>query len=41
MSMDKIIEEVRKVIVDSHLKGSRGSHNKMEDASAVGVKRMS
>ena len=42
MSMDKLIEEVRKVIIDSHLKGSRGSHNRVkEDASAFGVKRMS
>ena len=42
MSMDKLIEEVRKVIIDSHLKGSRGSHNRTrEDANAIGVKRMS
>ena len=32
------MEVVRKVIVDNHLKGSRGSHNRVkEDASAVGV----
>ena len=42
MSMGKLIEEVRKVTTESHLKGSRGSHNRvMEDANAVGVKRMS
>ena len=42
MSMDKLIEEVRKVIVDSHLKGSRGSHDRVkEDVNAVGFKRMS
>ena len=42
ISMDKFIKEVRKEIVDSHLKGSRGSHNRVkEDSSAFGVKRMS
>ena len=36
------MEVVRKVIVDNHLKGSRGSHNRTrEDARANGVKRMS
>ena len=42
MSMDKLIEEVRKVITDSHLKGSKGSHNRTrEDVSAIGFKRIS
>ena len=42
MNMDKLIEEVRKVITESHLKGSRGSHNRVkEDVNAVDVKRMS
>ena len=42
MSKDKLIEEVRNVIVDSHLKGSRGSHNRVKyDANAVGVRGVS
>ena len=40
MSMGKLIEEVRKLNDDSHLKGSRGSHNRTrEDARENGVKR--
>ena len=32
------MEVVKMVIVDSHLKGSRGSHNRVkEDGSKVGV----
>jgi len=42
MSMDKLIEEVRKMTTDTHLKGSRGSHNwTREDARENDVKRMS
>ena len=36
------MEVVWKVATESHLKGSRGSHNRTrEDAIAMGVKRMS
>ena len=36
------MEVVRKVIVDNHLRGSRGSHDRVKkDGSVVGVKRMS
>ena len=42
MSMDKLMEVVKKVIVDGHLKGSRGIHNRVKkDSSAVDIKRIS
>ena len=42
MSVSKLIEEVWKMATESHLKGSKGSHNRTkEDARASDVKRMS
>ena len=42
MSMDKLMEVVKKVVVENHLNGSRGSRNRAKEyASVVGVKRMS
>ena len=42
MSMGKLMEVVWKVDTESHLKGSRGSHNRTrEDARENGAKRMS
>ena len=36
------MEVVKKVIVDGHLKGSRGIHNRVKkDSSAVDIKRIS
>ena len=42
MSMGKVMEVVWKVAIESHVKGSRGSHNRTSEYSIEnGVKRMS
>ena len=42
MSVAKLGEEVWKVATESHLKSSKGGHNRIrEDARTNGVKRMS
>ena len=42
MDMEELVEEVRKVIYENNLKGSRKGHNKSrKDAKAYGINKMS
>ena len=42
MDMEELVEEVRKVITENHLKGSRKGHKKSrKDAIEDGIKKMS
>ena len=41
MDMEELVEEVRKVITENHLKGSRNGHKKVnKDARANGINNM-